>query len=112
MKNGNVKEEKKDRDHNDLVATANLVIICDEEVINFFYQETNWVIDNGCALHVTSKNKLFSSYMLGNFGVVKMGNKGYLKVVGIGDIYLETNKRAQLILKNVRHVPDIHFNFI
>jgi len=50
--------------------------------------------------------------MLGNFGVVKMGNKGYSKVASMGDIHLETNKGARLILKDVRHVPDIHFNLI
>jgi len=32
-KKGNVKEEK-DRDHNDTVVVVNLVIVCNEEVIN------------------------------------------------------------------------------
>ena len=110
MKKGN--EEKKDRDHIDTVAAADLVIVCDKEVINFAYQETSWVIDNGVVLHATLKKELFSSYMPGNFGVVKMGNENYSKVADMGDIHLETNKGAWLILKDVRHVPDIRFNLI
>jgi len=35
MKKGNVKEEKKDCDHNDIVVVVDLVIVCNEEVINF-----------------------------------------------------------------------------
>ena len=73
MKKGNVKEENKDRDHNDTFVATNLIIVCDKEVINFSYQETSWVIDSGVVLHVTLKNELFS-YTLGNFRVVKMGN--------------------------------------
>lgn len=33
-------------------------------------------------------------------------------VVGIGDVYLEINNDTKLILKNVKHVPDIHLNLI
>jgi len=41
-----------------------------------------------------------------------MGNDNYSKVVSMGDIHLETNKGARLILKDVRHVLDIRFNLI
>ena len=41
-----------------------------------------------------------------------MGNSGVSKIVGIGDIFLETNIENKLVLKDVRHVLDIHLNLI
>ena len=41
-----------------------------------------------------------------------MGNSGVSKIVGIRDIYLETSIGNKLVLKNVRHVPDIRLNLI
>ena len=39
-----------------------------------------------------------------------MGNDSYADIVGIGDIYVRTNTGYTLILKDVRHVPDIRLN--
>jgi hypothetical protein len=41
-----------------------------------------------------------------------MGNDGISNVVGIGSICLETGTRMKLILKEVRHAPDIRLNLI
>ena len=41
-----------------------------------------------------------------------MGNSGTSKIICIGDIYLEIGTESKLILKNVRHVLDIHLNLI
>ena len=41
-----------------------------------------------------------------------MGNSGVSKIVGIGDVFLETSIRNKLVLKDVRHVPDIRLNLI
>ena len=41
-----------------------------------------------------------------------MGNDSYADIVGIGDIYVRTNTGYTLILKDVRHVPDIRLNLI
>ena len=41
-----------------------------------------------------------------------MGNSGVSKIVGIGDICLETTIGNKLVLKDVRHVPDIRLNLI
>ena len=41
-----------------------------------------------------------------------MGNDDVSKIVGIGNIYLETNLGYRLLLKDVRHVPDIRLNLI
>jgi len=41
-----------------------------------------------------------------------MGNDGVSKVVGIGDVCLQTNMRMQLLLRGVKHALDICFNLI
>ena len=41
-----------------------------------------------------------------------MGNSGVSKIVGIGDVCLETSIRNKLVLKDVRRVPDIRLNLI
>jgi len=54
----------------------------------------------------------FSSYTPGDFGVLKMGNNDTSKVVGIGTVCLKTSNGTKLILKNVRHAPDIRLHLI
>ena len=41
-----------------------------------------------------------------------MGNDSYADIVGIGDICVRANTGYTLILKDVRHVPDIRLNLI
>ena len=41
-----------------------------------------------------------------------MGNEDVSKIVGMGDICLETNIGCKLFLRDVRHVPDIRLNII
>ena len=44
--------------------------------------------------------------------MVRIGNDGVFKIIGMGDVYLETNTRRELLLKNVQHVSDIRLNLI
>ena len=71
-----------------------------------------WVIDSAASYHVTPRKELFTSYKARNFGRVKMGNDSYADIVGIGDICVRANTGHTLILKDVRHVLDIHLNLI
>ncbi|KAE9610863.1 putative RNA-directed DNA polymerase [Lupinus albus] len=34
------------------------------------------------------------------------------KVIGIGDICLHTNMGVQLLVRGVKHAPNVHFNLI
>ena len=71
-----------------------------------------WVIDSAASCHVTPRKELFTSYKAGNFGRVKMGNDSYADIVRIGDICVRANIGYTLILKDVRHVPEIRLNLI
>ena len=70
------------------------------------------MIDSGATIHVMSQKEFFSSYTPGNFGIVRMGNENFLKISSIGDVCLETENGTQLVLKDVRHIPDMRLNLI
>ncbi|KAJ0042674.1 hypothetical protein Pint_18583 [Pistacia integerrima] len=49
---------------------------------------------------------------LGDFGTVKMGNDGLAKVIVIGDVCLEMDNGSSLLLRDMKHIPDIRLNMI
>ena len=55
---------------------------------------------------------MFSTYRDGELANVKMGNNAECKIVGIGDVYMNTDTGCKLHLKDVRHVPEIRLNLI
>lgn len=52
------------------------------------------------------------SYYSSDFRTVKMRNEGESKIIGIGDIVLILSLGYMLMLKNIRHVPNICFNLL
>ena len=104
--------EKKKEDTAAVASDGELLVVSDDCVVNFMSHETNWVIDSGASFHVTSRVDFFTSYTEGDYGCVRMGNEGLSKIIGIGNICLETNLGCKLLLKDVRHVPNIRLNLI
>ena len=90
------------------------MILTDDDCVSIATQDRNWVIDFGASFHVTSHSDFFTLYKIGDFGNVRMGNSAVSSpiLVGIGDVYLETSIGNKLVLKGVRHVPDIRLNLI
>ena len=41
---------------------------------------------------------------------MKMGNSSCSKIVGIGDVCIKTNVGSTMMLKDVRHVPNLWMN--
>ena len=74
--------------------------------------DVEWVFDSAASNHVIPTKRLFTTYKAGDFGVVKMGNSSYSKIVGIGDVCIKTNVGCMLILKDVWHVPDLRMNVL
>lgn len=64
-------------------------------------------VDSTTSFLVTSRGDIFTSNTAGDYGNVRMENDGEAKIVGIGGIYSETNMQSMLVLRNVRHVPNI-----
>lgn len=72
----------------------------------------NLVVDTGTSYHASSQMDFFTSYKSNNFGVVKMGNDETSKIMKICVIAMKTNLGCRLVLKDVRHVRDLHLNLI
>jgi hypothetical protein len=89
-----------------------VVFAFDEAYANLACDESTWVVNTTTSFHITPYRDFFSSYTSGDFGWVRMGNKAKCKVVGMGDIQLETSIGCKLILKDVRYVPEMRFNLI
>lgn len=79
-------------------------------MINQTSHETSWVIDRCFHSYTLHDGILYVLY--GNFGYLKMINDGEGKVIGIGDICLETDSAFKLNLKDVKHVSVIRLNLI
>jgi len=111
-----VKQKEKYHDNDDRVNTVicddDLIILRDHDSIYIVSDEGMWIINSGATLHVTPRKEFFISYTFGDFGVLMMGNDGMSKVVGIGDVCLQTNMGMQLLLREVKHAPAIRFNLI
>ena len=91
------KGKQKEKNHDDnRVTTAtsdDLVIFHGPNLINLVSDESMWIIDNGATLHVTVRKEFFTSYIPGDFGVLKMGNNGVSKVIGVGQMASVTLRR-------------------
>ena len=44
--------------------------------------------------------------------MLHLSRNGVSKVIGVGDGCLQTNMGMQLLLKGVKHAPDVRFNLI
>ena len=64
------------------------------------------------SFHIIARRDFFSSYTNDSFGWVKMGNETKCEIVGMGDVELETSIGCKLVLKYVRHVPEMRFSLI
>ncbi|KAK8492320.1 hypothetical protein V6N12_073614 [Hibiscus sabdariffa] len=82
------------------------------KLVNLAYDETSWVIDTCSSIHAMSRMDFFISYTPGDFGVLKMGNDVLVSVTGTRNVRLVSNNGTKLILKDVRHAPNICLNLI
>lgn len=74
--------------------------------------EATWIIDSYTSLHLTPHHEFCSYYTSGEFYVLKLSNDEMTRVVCMRDICLKTDIDASLILRDVRHAPDICLNLI
>ncbi|KAJ9560716.1 hypothetical protein OSB04_005876 [Centaurea solstitialis] len=114
--NNQKNNQKKDDGGNDgaeVNTTTEEFFICwDDEMVNLAHDDSSWVVDTGATCHVLSQRDFYSSYTPGNFGNVKMGNHGLSKIVGVGDVCLKFDTGMELVLQNVKHVPDMRLNVL
>ena len=89
-----------------------MIIVCDDACVNLACQDSTWVVDTTASFHIIAHKDFFFSYTSDSFGWVRMGNEAKCEIVGMGDVELETSIRCKLVMKYVRHVPEMHFSLI
>ena len=87
-----------------------MLFICEQASVNLANIECSWVVDSDASFHLTPKREYFSSYIVSDYGYVRMGNDGECKILGIVNVCLLTSTGYRLMLKDVRHVPDVRLN--
>ena len=88
------------------------MLITEESEVNLAEDEMTWVVNSGASFHLAPDRKCFSSYSASDQGHFRMGNEGTCRIVGIGDVWLTTPTGCKLLLKDVRHVPEVRLNLI
>jgi hypothetical protein len=56
--------------------------------------------------------KKFISYKSGNMGKVCLGNNSFCNIEGVGDVLIKIEDGCSLLLKQVRHVPELRMNLV
>ena len=106
LKRGGDKSKKQEDDKNTTTTTSTsdnqVTILCNQEdCCHVVEQDVEWVVDLAASYHCVPKREYFSTYKVGDYGMVKMGNKSVSQITGIGDIYIQTSMRCTLTLKDV-----------
>lgn len=110
---GESSEQQTEEKNITAVATSDdLLFIGDQGYLNLAYDDCTWVIDSGASYHLTTHREYFSSYTSGDFGSVSMGNDGLSQIIKMGTVCLESSTGCKMILRDVRHVPDIRLSLI
>lgn len=89
-----------------------IVIVFDEPYVNIAYLDSSWLINLGASHYIVSFIDFFTSYISGDIGYIKAGDDDASKIIGMRDIYLEISNYYILILRDVKHVPNIRLNLI
>ncbi|GJY87788.1 putative RNA-directed DNA polymerase [Tanacetum coccineum] len=114
--NNQKNKHKKDDDgagNTEVNTTTDEFFVCyDYDMVNLANDDSSWILDSGATCHVATRKDYYSSYTPGDFGVVRMGNTGLSRIAGIGDICLKFDTGMELVLHNVKHVPDMRLNII
>jgi hypothetical protein len=63
--------------------------------------------------HVTSRKDNFVAYSSqGDYGKVNLGNNHFYNIVGVGDVQIKKKDGHHILLKYVRHIPDMCMSLI
>jgi len=112
-KNSNDKGKDSSDDEDKInVTSIDFLLVHEFEFANLVDSSTSWMIDSGASFHITSRINLLTSYTPGNFGSVKMTHESVARYVGVGQVCLEMSNGLRLILKHVKHVPDVRLNLL
>ncbi|KAK3002524.1 hypothetical protein RJ639_022091 [Escallonia herrerae] len=71
-----------------------------------------WYVDSGASIHCTPHMNCFSNYVHGDYGHVTVRNGYRCSIVGKGKVEIKLSNGGTLVLKDVRHIPELQKNLI
>lgn len=80
-----------------------------EACLSVIDNQVEWDVDTVASYHATFCREMFMTYKAGDFATVKMGNRSHSMIVGIDDVFIQTNVDCRLTPKDVRYVPDLRW---
>ncbi|GKD43901.1 putative RNA-directed DNA polymerase, partial [Tanacetum coccineum] len=114
--NNQKNKHKKDDDGDDNTkvntTTYEFFVCYDYDMVNLANDDLSWILNSSVTCHVATRKDYYSSYTPGDFGVVRKGNTGLSRIAGIRDICLKFDTQMELVLHNVKHVPDMRLNIL
>ena len=72
----------------------------------------DWILDSMASHHVTPCKDSFVSYNPGDYGRVHLGNNHFCSIIGVGDVQIKMKDGQDILLKQVRHVLEMHMSLI
>ena len=81
-------------------------------VVSSLETEDSWVIDSGCSYHMCPRIEYFETLKMVQGGVVRLGDNKACKVHGIGTVRLKMFDDRELLIHNVRYVPELKRNLL
>ncbi|GAA0145953.1 hypothetical protein LIER_06020 [Lithospermum erythrorhizon] len=110
--NRSVKNKKNENNNVAIVNPSGDLIVVGSSDVCYASSGDDWVIDSGASFHVTPHKSFFMTYKQGDLGEARMGNNGVSEIKEICDICLKSDRGSEIILKDVRHIPDFRLNLI
>lgn len=75
--------------------------ISDKTCLHIVSHVVEWMVEAVVIYHATSYSEFFTTYKVGDFGTVNMGNVSSLKIFGVGEMQNKTNIGCTMVLKDV-----------
>lgn len=69
-------------------------------------------MDSATLVHLFSDRSWFTTFTIGNHGMVRMRNGRLSKTRGIRDVHLRTDSGTELVLHDVKYIPSFRINLI
>ncbi|KAL6315537.1 hypothetical protein AAG906_000839 [Vitis piasezkii] len=107
---GKGEKQKEDKAIAAIAYDGDTIIVCDD-ACKPCMPDSTWVVDTRTSFHITHI-EISSFYTNGSFGWVRMGNEAKREIVGMENVELETSIGCKLVLKDVKHVPEMRFSLI
>jgi hypothetical protein len=74
--------------------------------------EEAWLLDTTSSFHVTPRKKWFLSYKEKEGDLIHLGDGLGYRIIGVGDIKFKMCDGQEILLKGVKHVPELQTNQI